>query len=183
MSRMRLELAVVVAVIGVSAAFFAAQPDNEDAPSPSPSRVTLTVTPSPIAASGTSTVARVGSQHPRFGKVPCTVELQGGDLNLIFKNDTAQDYELYQGGGMGHYRLTKVSRQGLEIAAEYRGCSMTYEHDCFHFGIFSVPAGQARTMKLGPAPKELKGYPAQLPGFYITTNPDNLTFPGRPHRD
>ena len=158
---MRWELLIVIAAVGVGAALFS---------SPTP-RVALQAEP----------VYRGPLGSARWGDNPCTVVLEKGQLNLVFDNTNGQDYHLSTGRGFGHFQV--VPEKGrIVVEALYHGCVMQSVHNCYHSDVFNVPAGQIRTMHLGPAPASLKGYPAESPGFYHTYPPGDGLGPPRAPR-
>jgi len=152
---MRLELLVILGVVGVAAATFSTAP---------------VVKPSPVYS------GPVG--HPRWGDNPCRAVLKNGELNLVFQNGTSEDYHLYTGRGFGHFEVLK-SPGPIVVAASYHGCAMDVVHDCYHYDVFNVPAGQTRTMHLGKAPAFLHSYPADGPAIYRTYAPSPQSEPRR----
>lgn len=166
MSKMRWELLIVVAVAGLGAA--------------------LSSSPTPAAAKAPARPAYQGPLgNPRWGDNPCTVVLEKGQLNLVFTNTGSQDYHLYTGRGLKHFEVV-LEKGKIVVEAMYHGCALQSVHDCYHHDVFNVPAGQTRTMHLGPAPASLKGFPVENPGVYHTYPPNprgRLAPPRAPRRE
>ncbi|MBX3166599.1 MAG: hypothetical protein KF760_04270 [Candidatus Eremiobacteraeota bacterium] len=154
MSRKRLELIVVVAVVGLSAAFFASPPE--------PGEV---ATPESLGTPRTAAVSGGAVGEPSWGDNPCLVDLHEGQLNLVFKNDGPADYHLYRGQ---HFQIVLATPKQIVVAADYQSCPLDSVHDCYHYEIFNVPAGRTKMMKLGKAPNSMKTFPAQVPAIYRT---------------
>lgn len=161
-----MELLAVVIVIALGGAYFSASGPASEA--------RATVTP------GFSATPYAGpSGRPRFGDNPCRAVLENGELNLVFDNTAGQDYHLYTGRGLGHFEVLR-SKGPIVVEALYAGCAMDSVHDCYHYDLFNVPAGQTRTMHLGKAPAFLKVYPKEGPAIFRTYAPEPPTPDGAP---